>query len=60
VSGPPQEAGELRLAPESIEALAGRIAEILAAAQPAPAPTRQKLISAEEVARWWGSAAVGL
>ncbi|MBS1887568.1 MAG: helix-turn-helix domain-containing protein [Actinobacteria bacterium] len=52
MSGPPtQEAGELRLAPESIEALAGRIAEILADATPSK---RSGLLSAEEVARWWG------
>jgi hypothetical protein len=53
VSGEPVEQdGELRLAPESIEALALRLAEILATEE-APPPRRQ-LISAEEVAEWWG------
>jgi hypothetical protein len=53
VSGEPVERdGELRLAPESIEALALRLAEILATEE-APLPRRQ-LISAEEVAEWWG------
>ncbi|HEX5983260.1 MAG TPA: hypothetical protein VFY69_03550 [Solirubrobacterales bacterium] len=42
--------GELRIAPESIEAIAQRIAE-LAAAEPPPLPER---ITAEEVSRWWG------
>jgi hypothetical protein len=53
VSGEPVEQdGELRLSPESIEALASRLAEILATEE-APPPRRQ-LISAEEVAEWWG------
>lgn len=42
--------GELRIAPESIEAIAQRIAE-LAAAEPPPLPER---VTAEEVSRWWG------
>jgi hypothetical protein len=49
---PVEQDGELRLAPESIEALALRLAEILATEE-APPPRRQ-LISAEEVAEWWG------
>ena len=44
--------GELRLDPESIEALARRLAELLT---PREEPrTRAQLITAEEVARWWG------
>lgn len=49
---PVEQDGELRLAPESIETLALRLAEILATEE-APPPRRQ-LISAEEVAEWWG------
>jgi hypothetical protein len=46
------QAGELRLDPESIEALACRLAELLS---PQEEPrTRAQLITAEEVARWWG------
>lgn len=45
-------AGELRLDPESIEELAHRLAELLA--PPEPAAIRAQLITAEEVARWWG------
>jgi hypothetical protein len=42
----------LRLDPESIEALACRLAELLV---PREEPkTRAQLITAEEVARWWG------
>jgi hypothetical protein len=53
VSGEPVEQdGELRLAPESIEALALRLAEILATEE--PTPPRRQLISAEEIAEWWG------
>jgi hypothetical protein len=48
---PDSEAGELRLDPESIEALARRLAELLGGAQ---ARSRKQLISAEEVSRWWG------
>jgi hypothetical protein len=54
VSGPPQGDDELRLAPDSIEMLARRIAEILAVAGPPSSPVRPQLISAEEVAGWWG------
>jgi hypothetical protein len=46
------QAGELRLDPESIEALARRLAELLAPGE--PAQSRAQLVSAEEVARWWG------
>lgn len=49
---PVEHDGELRLSPESIEALASRVAEILATEE-APPPRRQ-LISAEDVAEWWG------
>lgn len=44
--------GELRLSPESIEALARRLAEILQS--PAAPEPRTRLLSAEEVSRWWG------
>jgi hypothetical protein len=44
--------GALRLDPESIEALACRLAELLS---PREEPRiRAQLITAEEVARWWG------
>jgi hypothetical protein len=53
VSGEPiEQDGGLRLAPESIEALALRLAEILATEE--PMTPRRQLISAEEVAEWWG------
>lgn len=45
--------GELRLAPESIEAVAQRVAELVAAATAEPA-SRPERITAEEVSRWWG------
>jgi hypothetical protein len=48
-------AGELRLAPESIEALALRLAELLGSA-PAPRGGNRQRISAAEVARLWGVA----
>jgi len=44
-------AGEVRLAPESVEALARRLAELLAPSQPA-GPRR--LLTAAEVSDWWG------
>jgi hypothetical protein len=52
VSESVESAGEVRLDPESIEAIARRLAEMLgdAAAQ----RPRRELISAEEVSRWWG------
>ena len=55
VSDPVEERGELRLGPESIEAMARRLAELLASGE-AQQP-RERLISAEEVAEWWGWAA---
>jgi hypothetical protein len=45
------QASELRLDPESIEALACRLAELLSPGE--PAQPRAQLITAEEVARWW-------
>lgn len=45
--------GELRIAPESIEAVAQRVAELVAAATAEPA-TRPERVTAEEVSRWWG------
>lgn len=45
--------GELRIAPESIEAVAQRVAELVAAAPEEPA-SRPERITAEEVSRWWG------
>ncbi|MBW8059845.1 MAG: hypothetical protein FVQ78_05820 [Solirubrobacterales bacterium] len=53
----PQASGakELRLAPESIEALATRLAEVLGAARAPECPSLPpRLLSAAEVARWWG------
>lgn len=48
----PEEAGELRLAPDSIEALARRLAELL---EPSDQPSQPKqLISAQAVSEWWG------
>lgn len=44
--------GEVRLDPESIEALARRLAELLGGGRAEQRPAR--LLSAEEVARWWG------
>jgi hypothetical protein len=44
---------ELRIGPEAIEALARRLAELIEPA-PEPAAGRERLLSAEEVARWWG------
>lgn len=49
---PPQTEGELRLAPESIEALARRLAELLAAER--RPPSRQRHLTAAEVSEWWG------
>lgn len=51
-SEPVAPAGEVRLDPDSIEALARRLAELLGGAE-ARQP-RRELISAEEVSRWWG------
>jgi hypothetical protein len=46
-----EQQGELRLAPESIEALAIRLAELM---QPHDPPRQRQRISAAEVARLWG------
>lgn len=56
MSAPPQDLGELRLAPESIDALAIRLAELLGGPprEPAPAVERpKKMLSAAEVSRCW-------
>lgn len=45
--------GEFRLDAESIEALAHRLAELLVP-PPEPARARAQLLTAEEVAKWWG------
>lgn len=44
---------ELHLAPESIEAVAQRVAELVGAAAESGARRRER-ITAEEVSRWWG------
>jgi hypothetical protein len=58
VSGPPdQDLGELRIAPESIEALATRLAELLGGSTPEPKPpaeTKKKMLSPAEVSELWG------
>jgi hypothetical protein len=53
---PPPHATEIRLAPESIEALAGRLAQLLAAVPPKTeaARGRKKMLSAAEVADLFG------
>jgi hypothetical protein len=43
--------GEVRLAPESVEAVARRLAELLAGRSERPAPRR--LLTAAEVSEWW-------
>lgn len=46
---------EVRLTPDDIETLAHRVAELLRSAPAAPAlPARQRLMTAAEVAQWWG------
>ncbi|HWC49695.1 MAG TPA: hypothetical protein VG448_12505 [Solirubrobacterales bacterium] len=55
MSAPRQEGGELRLSPESIDALATRLAELLGGAR-VPAPPMEspkKMLSAAEVSRRW-------
>ena len=52
MSGPEPQAGELRLDPESIEAIARRLAELLGSGEEPRA--RKQLISAEAVSEWWG------
>jgi hypothetical protein len=56
MSRPPEpwRAGEVRIAPESIEALARRLAELLDTEREPTAPRRERLITAEEVSDWWG------
>lgn len=57
MSGPDQDAGELRIAPESIEALATRLAELLGESTPEPvraAETKKKMLSPAEVSEHWG------
>ncbi|HWC47977.1 MAG TPA: hypothetical protein VG448_03770 [Solirubrobacterales bacterium] len=49
---PAEQGGEVRLAPESIEAIARRLAELVGGA--AAQRPRPELISAEDVSRWWG------
>lgn len=46
-------AGEVHLDPESVEAIARRLADLLGGAAEAERP-RKQLLSAEEVSRWWG------
>lgn len=53
MSGGPQLAGgEVRLAPESVEAIARRLAELLH--EPTGAQAPQRLVSAADVAETWG------
>jgi hypothetical protein len=59
VGGAPGGAGEepplLRLDPETIEAIASRLAELLAPRlEAAGSPVRRRLLSAAEVSEWWG------
>jgi hypothetical protein len=44
--------GEVRLAPESVEAVARRVTELLSTRQGPSAPRR--LLTATEVSEWWG------
>ncbi len=52
MSAEPPANGEVRLDADSIDALANRLAELLAPRE--PQLPRARLITAEEVARWWG------
>lgn len=56
MSGEDQETAGLRLAPESIEALASRIAELVGGSpqEAAPSALAKKMISAAEVSELWG------
>jgi len=56
VSGPEQDTGEVRLAPESIEALATRLAELLRGSTPeSERPVEnKKMLSPAEVSELWG------
>lgn len=49
---PAEPDGEVRLAPESVEAVARRLAELLADRAGPSAPRR--LLTAAEVSEWWG------
>lgn len=51
-AGSPLTGGEVRLAPESVEAIARRLAELLH--EPAGAQAPQRLVSAADVAETWG------
>ncbi|HEX4669292.1 MAG TPA: hypothetical protein VH275_04875 [Solirubrobacterales bacterium] len=46
-------AGEVHLDPESVEAIARRLADLLGGGAEDERP-RKQLLSAEEVSRWWG------
>lgn len=51
----PWRVGEVRLDPESIEALARRLAELIRPVQEETVPKRrERLITAEAVSEWWG------
>ena len=57
MSGPDQETGEMRIAPESIEALASRLAELLGGSKSEPerpATSKKKMLSPAEVSELWG------
>lgn len=56
MSRPPEpwRAGEVRLDPESIEALARRLSELIGPDQEPAARRRVRLITAEAVSEWWG------
>lgn len=56
MSRPPEpwRASEIRIAPESIEALARRLAELIDPDRELAAPRRVRLITAEAVSEWWG------
>jgi len=46
---------EVRLSPSDLETLARRVAELLRSEPASPAaPSRQRLLTAAEVAQWWG------
>jgi hypothetical protein len=49
---PTEPDGEVRLAPESVEAIARRLAELLAGRSERPA--QRRLLTAAEVSEWWG------
>jgi predicted DNA-binding transcriptional regulator AlpA len=49
-----QHSEEVRLAPESVEALARRLAELLADRSDPGPPSARRLMTAAEVSAWWG------